>query len=69
MQTVTDNQEQTVLAARQTVENYLESQEKLPIHIKIHGSHFLIWIVSRVSVNVAEMLEKATNSSERNINH
>jgi hypothetical protein len=25
--------------------------------------------ISRVSVNVAEMLEKATNSSERNINY
>lgn len=29
MQTVTDNQEQTVLAARDSVENYLESQRKI----------------------------------------
>ncbi|MBD0359171.1 MAG: hypothetical protein ICV56_00475 [Nitrososphaeraceae archaeon] len=29
MQIVTDNQEQTVLAARDSVENYLESQRKI----------------------------------------
>jgi hypothetical protein len=38
MQTVTDNQEQTVLAARETVENYLGS------HGKITKSYQNSWI-------------------------
>ena len=38
MQTVTDNQEQTVLAARETVENYLGS------HGKITNSYQNSWI-------------------------
>jgi hypothetical protein len=123
MQTVTDNQEQTVLAARETVENYLESQRKITNSyqnswISFFDNYFWmspkrfteayarmvsgfsdgtiatirIWNnmmftntgavkmlmqhtrdntreISRVSVNVAEMLEKATNSSERNTNY
>jgi hypothetical protein len=123
MQTVTDNQEQTVLAARETVENYLESQRKITNSyqnswISFFDNYFWmspkrfteayarmvsgfsdgtiatirIWNnmmftntgavkmlmqhardntreISRVSVNVAEMLEKATDSSERNTNY
>jgi hypothetical protein len=47
MQTVTDNQEQAVLAARDSVENYLESQRKISNSFQTAWSSFFdnyIWI-------------------------
>jgi hypothetical protein len=47
MQTVTDNQEQTVLAARDSVENYLESQRKISNSFQTAWSSFFdnyIWM-------------------------
>jgi hypothetical protein len=47
MQTVTDNQEQAVLAARDSVENYLESQRKISNSFQTAWSSFFdnyIWM-------------------------
>jgi vacuolar-type H+-ATPase subunit H len=44
MQTVTNNQEQTVNAARDIIDNYIESQRVLLIRFKVHGVLFLITI-------------------------
>src|SRR5919199_1712169 len=60
MQTVTDNQEQTVLAARDSVENYLESQRKISNSFQNAWSSFFdnyIWMSpKRITETYARMV-------------
>ncbi len=60
MQTVTDNQEQTVLAARDSVENYLESQRKISNSFQNAWSSFFdnyLWMSpKRITETYARMV-------------
>jgi hypothetical protein len=50
MQTVADNQEQTVIAAKDTIENRLESQREIP-HTDLKGameSNYLYIMMNRI---------------------
>lgn len=65
MQTVTDNQEQTVLAARDSVENYLESQRKISNSFQNAWSSFFdnyLWISpKRITETYARMVSSLSD--------
>ncbi len=65
MQTVTDNQEQTVLAARDSVENYLESQRKISNSFQSAWSSFFdnyIWMSpKRITETYARMVSSLSD--------
>ncbi len=65
MQTVTDNQEQTVLAARDSVENYLESQRKISNSFQNAWSSFFdnyLWMSpKRITETYARMVSSLSD--------
>jgi hypothetical protein len=65
MQTVTDNQEQTVLAARDSVENYLESQRKISNSFQTAWSSFFdnyMWMSpKRITETYARMVSSLSD--------
>ena len=65
MQTVTDNQEQTVLAARDSVENYLESQRKISNSFQNAWSSFFdnyVWMSpKRITETYARMVSSLSD--------
>ena len=65
MQTVTDNQEQTVLAARDSVESYLESQRKISNSFQNAWSSFFdnyLWMSpKRITETYARMVSSLSD--------